>query len=46
MADSTLVDIFDARNELLEDASGCFLVQALVLHDVVKELAVDTVLHD
>ena len=45
MADPRLVDVLDARDDLLVDADRCFLMESLVLHDVVKKLAILAVLH-
>ena len=46
MADAALVDVLNTRDELLEDADGSLLVEALMLHDVVEQLSVHAVLHD
>ena len=46
MADTTLVDVLDARHKLLENSDRCLLMQSLVLHYVVKKLSVHAVLHD
>ena len=46
MADATLVNILYTGDQLLVHAAGGLLVQALVRHDVVEQLAVLTILHD
>ena len=46
MADTWLVNVVDSCNDLLVDAHSCFLVESLVLDDVVEELAIGTVLHN
>ena len=46
MAYSTLVDILDTADQLLEYSDRGLFVQSLVLHNIVKELAIDTVFHD
>lgn len=46
MADPTLVNVLNARNDLLVNPDCCLLVQALVLNDVIKEFPVAAVLHD
>ena len=46
MADPTLMDVLNSAYELLVDAYRSFLVQALVLHDVIEKLTIDAVLHD
>ena len=45
MAYSTLVDVLDATDQLLEYSDRGFFVQSLVLYNIVKELAIDTVFH-
>ena len=45
MTHARLVDILDARNDLLVDADSCLLMQALVLHDIIKEFSILAVLH-
>ena len=46
MADSALVDVLDACDQLVKDANCSFFVEALVLHDIVKQFPVDAVLHN
>lgn len=46
VTDATLVNVLDTRDQLLIHAAGCLLVQALVRHNVVKELSILAVLHD
>ena len=47
VADAQLVNIVDARNELLEVLAGLLLLQLLVLHDEVEELtALDELHHE
>ena len=40
------MDVLNSAYELLVDAYRSFLVQALVLHDVIEKLTIDAVLHD
>ena len=46
MTHSTLVYVLDTADELLIDTDRCFLMQPLVLHNVIKKLPIDTVFHD
>ena len=46
MTDATLVNVFNARDKLLEDSDRSFLVQALVLYYVIEQFSIDTVFHD
>lgn len=46
MAYTTLVNVFDARNELLIHSDSCLLMQSLMGHNIVEELAVLAELHD
>lgn len=45
VADAELVDVVDARDELLEVLAGLLFLQPLVLHDLVEELAAFHELH-
>ena len=45
MTYAALVDVLDAGYQLLIDPTSRFLVETLVLHDVVEQLSVATVLH-
>ena len=40
------MDVLYASNELLVNSDGCFLMEALLLNDVIEEFTIDTVLHD
>lgn len=46
MADSALVDVFDARNNLLKELAGLLLLQLFALHDVLEELTPRCILHN
>ena len=46
MADLDLVDIFDARDDLLDEPTALLLLEALSLDDVVKQLSAGSILHD
>lgn len=46
MTDAALVNILYAGDQLLVHAAGGLLVQALVRHNVVEQLAILTILHD
>ena len=46
MHDVQLVDVLYARDDLLQEAAGVLLLEALVRDDVVEQLAAARVLHD
>lgn len=46
VADAELVNVLDARDELLKVLAGHLLLEALVLHNEVEQLASADVLHD
>lgn len=46
MANADLVDVLNARNNLLRKAAGLLFLQTLALDDVIEELASASVFHD
>lgn len=44
--DAQLVDVLDARDDLLVHLCGLLLLQVAILNDVLEQLAARTVLHD
>ena len=46
VTDAHLVDVLDARDDLLHKPARLLFLQALALHDVVEQLAARRVLHD
>ena len=46
MADSTLMDILNPWDQLLEKLASLFLLKSLMSNYVIKELSTRTVLHD
>lgn len=45
MANAAFVDIFNPSDQLLIDSNRCLLMQALLLHDVIKKFAIYAVFH-
>ena len=46
MTYSSFVDVLDASNELLENSYSCFLMETLLLHNIIEKLPIDAILHD
>jgi zinc transporter ZupT len=46
MANSDFVDIFNSRDQLLEEATAFLFLQSLAFHNIVEELAAIGVLHN
>ena len=46
MADFDLVDVFNTRNNLLEEAASFIFLQALSLDNIVKTFTTTSILHD
>lgn len=46
MHNPQLTNVFNARNNLLEEATCCHFVNFLILHDVVEQLTAGCKLHD
>jgi hypothetical protein len=45
MTNACLVDVLDSSDQLLKNAYRRFLMQALLLDDVVEKFTIDAVLH-
>ena len=46
MADATFMDVFNARDKLLENTDGSFLMQSLMLDDIIEKFSIHAVFHD
>jgi len=46
MTDSTLVNVFDSRNQFKVELAGLFLSKPGVSHDIIKEFSTVCILHD
>ena len=46
MANATLVNVLNTRDDLLEELAGLLFLQLFAFNDVLKELATQRILHD
>jgi hypothetical protein len=46
MANATLVNVLNTRDDLLEELAGLLFLQLFAFNDVLKEFATQRILHD